>query len=113
MYQLDLETRPFRWPGQPASGQARGLGEWARVVTTGRSSSTSSRTSRSTRTLLTAIDVLEYGAEIVVIATGSRFATDGLNPVTHDTIRGADATPDWQLTPDEVVLSTSPSGNGS
>ena len=52
---------------------------------------------------LSAEDVLEYGAEIVIISTGSHFATNGLNPATHDPIEGADTSLDWQLTPREVV----------
>ena len=52
---------------------------------------------------LSAEQVLEYGAEIVIVATGCHFATDGLNAATHEPIEGADASLDWQLTPDEVV----------
>ena len=40
---------------------------------------------------LSAQDVREYGAEIVVVATGARWAGDGLNFVTHEPIPGADA----------------------
>ena len=35
--------------------------------------------------------MLEYGAEIVVVATGAHWATDGLNGSTHEPIPGADA----------------------
>jgi dimethylamine/trimethylamine dehydrogenase len=86
-------------------GSARGLGEWKRIA--------NYRTIQldklknvevHTNSRLTAQDVLEYGAEIVVIATGSHFATDGLNPATHEPIPGADTSLDWQMTPKEVVL---------
>ena len=50
--------------------------------------------------------MLDYGAEIVIIATGCHFATDGLNAATHEPIEGADASLDWQMTPDEVVAGT-------
>ena len=55
---------------------------------------------------MSAEDVLDYGAEIVIIATGCHFATDGLNPATHAPIEGADTSLPWQLTPDEVVAGT-------
>lgn len=51
---------------------------------------------------LTASDVLEYGADKVVIATGSSWNTDGTNCLTHDPIPGADATQPDQLTPEQV-----------
>ena len=59
---------------------------------------------------LSAEEILEYGAEIVIIATGCHFATDGLNPATHAPIEGADTSLDWQLTPDEVVAGKKPIG---
>ena len=37
-------------------------------------------------------DVLEYGAELVVVATGSHWAGDGFGPAHHGPIPGADAT---------------------
>ena len=52
---------------------------------------------------LSAEEVLDYGAEIVIVATGCHFATDGLNAATHAPIEGADTSLDWQLTPDQVV----------
>lgn len=51
---------------------------------------------------LTADDVLQYGAEKVVIATGSSWNTDGTNCLTHDAIPGADASLPDQLTPEQV-----------
>ncbi|MGT2490668.1 oxidoreductase [Cupriavidus basilensis] len=52
---------------------------------------------------LTANAILEYGAEKVVIATGSHWVTDGTNCLTHDPIPGADASRDDQLTPEQVI----------
>lgn len=51
---------------------------------------------------LTANDVLEYGADKVIIATGSSWNTDGTNCLTHDVIPGADASLPDQLTPEQV-----------
>jgi dimethylamine/trimethylamine dehydrogenase len=92
-------------------GDARGLGEWARI--------TNYRTVQLDKlknvevhlgSELSTNDVLEYGAEIVIVATGCRFATDGLNPATHEPIPGADASLEWQLTPPEVVEGSKPIG---
>jgi dimethylamine/trimethylamine dehydrogenase len=85
-------------------GTARGLGEWKRIVNYRQIQLDKLKNvDVHTGSRLSAKDVLEYGAEIVVIATGCHFATDGLNPATHAPIPGADTSLDWQLTPEEVV----------
>jgi dimethylamine/trimethylamine dehydrogenase len=85
-------------------GTARGLGEWKRIVNYRQIQLDKLKNVEvHLNSRLSAQDILEYGAEIVVIATGCRFATDGLNPATHAPIPGADTSLDWQLTPDEVV----------
>jgi len=87
-----------------ARGSARGLGEWKRIVNYRQIQLDKlSNVQVHTNSRLSAQDVLEYGAEIVIVATGCHFATDGLNPATHAQIEGADTSLDWQLTPDEVV----------
>jgi dimethylamine/trimethylamine dehydrogenase len=53
---------------------------------------------------LEAGDVREYGAELVVVATGARWAGDGLNFATHEPIPGADASAPHVLTPEQVML---------
>jgi dimethylamine/trimethylamine dehydrogenase len=50
--------------------------------------------------------IRDWGADIVVIATGAAWRTDGLNPATHEPIEGADATLPWQATPKEIALGT-------
>ena len=88
-----------------ARGTARGLGEWKRIVNYRQIQMDKLKNVEvHLKSTLSAQDVREYGAEIVVIATGCHFATDGLNAATHAPIPGADTTQDWQLTPDEVVL---------
>ena len=52
---------------------------------------------------LTAADVLDYGAQIVVVATGSTWRGDGVQP-EHGDIAGADATLAHVLTPEQVML---------
>jgi len=82
-----------------------GLGEWGRVVNWRQIQLSRLRNVEViTGARLAAGDVLEYGAEIVVVATGSRWASDGLSWVTRDAIPGADASLAHVLTPEQVVL---------
>ena len=55
---------------------------------------------------LDAAGVRDWDADIVVVATGASWRTDGMNPATHETIPGADATLPWQATPKEIALGT-------
>jgi dimethylamine/trimethylamine dehydrogenase len=92
-------------------GTARGLGEWKRIVNYRQIQLHKLKNVEvHLNSALSAKDVLEYGAEIVVIATGCHFATDGLNPATHAPIPGADTSLDWQLTPNQVVEGEKPIG---
>ena len=95
-----------------ACGSARGLGESGSGSSNYRQIQLDKLRNVEVHTgsRLSAADVLGYGAEIVIIATGCHFATDGLNPATHSPIEGADTSLDWQLTPDEVVAGTKPIG---
>jgi dimethylamine/trimethylamine dehydrogenase len=61
-----------------------------------------------TATELSAQGVREYGAEIVILATGARWATDGLNALTHEPIAGADAALPSILTPEQIMLEGKP-----
>jgi dimethylamine/trimethylamine dehydrogenase len=53
---------------------------------------------------LAAPDVLDYGAAIVVIATGASWRSDGLQPRTHEPIEGAGPAVAHVLTPEQVML---------
>lgn len=53
---------------------------------------------------LDAAAVLDYGAALVVVATGSRWSATGLQGPTHEPIAGASATVPYVLTPEQVVL---------
>jgi dimethylamine/trimethylamine dehydrogenase len=57
-----------------------------------------------TGTLLDAQGVLDYGAEIVVVATGSYWAPDGMQGITNEPIPGADASQEHVVTPEQVML---------
>lgn len=90
-------------------GAARGLTEWRRVIDYRMAQIGKLPNVEFFANIeLTAEQVLDYGADIVVIATGSHFAADGLNPVTQQPISGVDTDSNaWQLTPRDVAL-----GNG-
>ena len=59
---------------------------------------------------MTADDVLEYGASRVVIATGAKWNTTGVNYATHKPIPGADASLPHCLTPEQVFEGKKPVG---
>lgn len=52
---------------------------------------------------VTAADILDYGAELVVMATGSSWAGNGLNHLTHAAIPGCDADLPHVLTPEQIM----------
>src|SRR5256886_16071722 len=84
--------------------QLPGLGEWARVVNYRKIQIDKLKNVEFIPdTKLDAQGVKEYGAEIVAIATGGYWATDGLNGATHDTIPGADASLPHILTPEQIM----------
>ncbi|HYH22000.1 MAG TPA: FAD-dependent oxidoreductase [Azospirillum sp.] len=52
---------------------------------------------------MSADDVLKYGADKVVIATGSRWVTNGMGAEGHSPIPGADASLPTCLTPEQIL----------
>lgn len=52
---------------------------------------------------LTPDEILDYGAEVVVLATGASWATDGSSSVTRGPIPGADAALPHVLTPEQIL----------
>src|SRR5579864_1128587 len=100
---VEAESEPggaMRWiPNLP------GLGEWRRVVNWRVVQLSQLRNVELiTGAQLDAADVREYGAEIVILATGARWAPDGLNAATHAPIPGASAGVDHVLTPEQVMV---------
>jgi dimethylamine/trimethylamine dehydrogenase len=82
-----------------------GLGEWARVVNYRRIQIDKlTNVEFIPRLRLDAGGVREYGAEIVVLATGARWAGDGLGPGSRGPLPGADAGLRHCLTPEQVML---------
>lgn len=63
------------------------------------------------KTSLDAEAVLEYGAEIVVVATGSEWDRAGLNGATHVPIEGLDPESPAVLTPEQLVLEGKSAGD--
>jgi dimethylamine/trimethylamine dehydrogenase len=84
--------------------QLPGLGEWARVVNYRKIQLDKLKNVEViSGTRLDAKGIAEYGAEIVIVATGSYWATNGLNGCTHDTVPGADAALPYCLTPEQIM----------
>ena len=72
--------------------QLPGLGEWGRVVNYRQIQLDKLKNVEFIpETTLDAQGVLDYGAELVVVATGSYWAPDGFQGVTNEPIPGADA----------------------
>jgi dimethylamine/trimethylamine dehydrogenase len=89
--------------------QLPGLGEWARVVNYRRIQIEKCKNlDFIPRARLDADGVAEYGAELVVIATGASWSTDGCNGWTRDVVPGADASLPHCLTPEQVMLEGKP-----
>jgi dimethylamine/trimethylamine dehydrogenase len=59
---------------------------------------------------LSAADVLDYGAELVVIATGSSWRGDGAQPGIAEPMPGADPSLPHVLTPEQVCAGQRPPG---
>ena len=59
-------------------------------------------------TRLSTSDILEYGAEIVIIATGANWNADGMDGPTHTPIVGADANQPYCLTPEQIMVEEKP-----
>jgi dimethylamine/trimethylamine dehydrogenase len=82
-----------------------GLGEWARVLNwRAVQLQKLSNVEVVTGLRLDAQSAREYGAELVVVAMGARWAADGINYVTHAPVPGADAAQPHVLTPEQVML---------
>ncbi len=86
-----------------------GLAQWARVVDWRKTQLAKlPNVDVTTGVALDADAVREYGAEIVVVATGAHWAVDGLNHLTHGPIPGAAGA--HVLTPERVLGGEDPPG---
>ena len=85
--------------------QLPGMGDWAKVIDWRRIQLSKLRNVELiVNSRLDAKAILEYGAEIVVLATGARWATDGLNGPTHEPVPGADASLPYVLVPEQIMV---------
>ncbi|MBS1843142.1 MAG: FAD-dependent oxidoreductase [Actinobacteria bacterium] len=86
------------------------LGEWGRVINYRQIQLDKLKNVELiTGERLTKEQVLEYGAEIVIVATGSYWSTTGVHDVENQPIPGADAeSQDHVLTPDQVFAGKDP-----
>jgi dimethylamine/trimethylamine dehydrogenase len=90
----------MRWiPQLPGRGEWGRISQW-RTIQLGKLPNVEVLTGLR----LDADGVCEYGAELVVVATGARWAADGLNRETHEPIAGADASLPHVLTPEQVMV---------
>ena len=99
---VDANAEPggaFRWiPTLP------GLGQWGRIVNwRAIQLGKLPNVELITGLRLDAEAVRDYGAEIVVVATGSRWAEQGLCPFSHEAIPGADARLGHVMTPEQIM----------
>jgi dimethylamine/trimethylamine dehydrogenase len=82
-----------------------GLGEWGRVLNyRDVQLAKLANVEVITKARLDADAVRDYGAEIVVVATGSHWSTDGLQGITNEPIPGADASLPFVATPDQIMV---------
>jgi dimethylamine/trimethylamine dehydrogenase len=90
----------MRWiPGLP------GRGEWGRVLNwRAIQLSKLPNVEVITGRRLDAAAVREYGAEIVVVATGAHWSPEGVNSETHSPLAGADASLPHVLTPEQLMV---------
>ncbi len=90
----------YRWVPQ-----LPGLGQWERVVAWRRGQLDKLRNVTVVPNLRLHRDaVLDYGAEIVVVATGSTWATNGLGAHNRTGIPGVDVEQPWCLTPEQIMV---------
>lgn len=82
------------------------LAEWARVITYRETQLAKIKNVEVHLNTgeMSADEVLNYGADRIVMATGGRWATDGSNCVTHDPVSGIDAALPWNATPSQALL---------
>lgn len=86
-------------------GQLPRLGEWRRLVNYRQIQLDKLKNVEVIlETQLDADAVMQYGAELVVLATGAEWTTDGMNWVSRDPIPGADTTTANCLTPEQILL---------
>ena len=112
-------SRPCTWsrPSDDIGGRMRWvrrlptLGDWGRIVDHRKVMLSKLRNVEViTGRRLSAEDVRDYGAQLVVVATGSHWSGEGLQSSTHEPIEGASASLPHVLTPEQVMEGKRPPG---
>lgn len=86
-----------------------GMGAWNRVVDYRKAQlSKLPNVQVITNTHLSPEDAYEYGADIVIVATGARWVGDGINGTTHTPVTGADSARPDVLTPEQLLRDGKP-----
>jgi dimethylamine/trimethylamine dehydrogenase len=81
-----------------------GLTEWARIVHHRQTAAAKlPNLTLVPNKHLDADEILDYGAEVVILTTGSWWARDGISSVTRTPLPGADADQPHVLTPDQIM----------
>jgi dimethylamine/trimethylamine dehydrogenase len=90
----------FRWvPRLP------GLAEWIRLIDYRKVVAEKLRNlAVVTNKELSIEEILDYGADRVIVANGSHWAGDGLSGITQRPIEGADAALDYVYTPEQIMV---------
>jgi dimethylamine/trimethylamine dehydrogenase len=87
------------------------LGDWGRIVDHRKVMLSKLRNVEViTGRRLSTEDVRDYGAQLVVVATGSRWSGEGLQSSTHEPIEGASASLPHVLAPEQVMEGKRPPG---
>jgi dimethylamine/trimethylamine dehydrogenase len=90
----------FRWVSR-----LPGLAEWIRLVDYRKTISEKLRNlAVVTNKRLSVEEILDYGADRVILATGSSWARDGLNSIDQGPLPGADASLDHIHTPEQIMV---------
>ena len=89
------------------------LGDWGQIVDHRRVmlSKLRDRVQVVTGRRLSSDEVLDYGAELVIVATGSRWSGQGIQAGTHEPIEGASDSLPHVLTPEQVMDGNRPPGS--
>ena len=82
-----------------------GMGEWGRIINWRQIQLGKLKNVEIVNNVkLSADEILDYGAEIVVLAIGAHWSTIGFEPETNEVIPGADAALPHVITPEQFVL---------
>jgi len=88
------------------------LGDWGRIVDHRRVMLSKLRNVEvATGRRLSVEDVRDYGAQLVIVATGSHWSGDGVQSSTHEPIAGASASLPHVMTPEQVMEGKRPAGS--